>query len=581
MEFSGNTVKRSDYGIYIAGSDAEVDMKETVIDSCGIGVHIEKGADFWAGDTISVDSLAGNTITNCTSYLVRTTNMEGEPNTYCQHVWWGSNLGPDVQKIAGTKYATVYYNPWTEIPYDCSSSNVHCVPSEYPTIDSAITIADTTSGTYDTLYIGVGTFEESGLEVNKPILIVGSGIDSTIIDGENLPPRVFTTDNLASGDTIWAEHFTIKNGLDTTSTDSRSAAGWQIYTIDGIVMLDSVKFESCSSMVMAGAIGSWHGDLSIDHCYFIDNYGGLTVVESRDNDNAFWVKNSRFTNNTGQYGGGIKLYSQAGAYIEDCIFEQNTATKWGGAINARSSGSNKYYNNTFFGNYADIQGGATDHTRSSSTTWLNCIFRNDSTDGNGDEIYIDNSTYHLLYCDIDTMDIYGKSYLNSKIGLIDSDPYFWDEEALDLHLTDSSDCIEAGKDTLDADSLDFDGVARSDTFDIGAYEYYGDYSPKELANSDVKLPEVNQLGDIYPNPFNMSVTIEFSLIDNVDVQVDIYSMDGRMARRLLRQPISHGQWKTVWDGRDNSGREVSSGVYLVKMKVDGADLETKTVTLIK
>ncbi len=544
-------------------------------------VWVGNGSDFWAGDTVSADSLAGNSILHCSTYYVQNANSNPNyPGIYCQNVWWGDSLGPEPDKIADDAESEVWYYPWigaSSMRYDCFSDNVHCVPTEYPDIDSAIAVAD--AG--DTIYISSGTFQERGLVIEQQTLISGFGMNSTIIDGQNLPPRVFTTDDLASGDTIWAEQFTIRNGLDTTTTDSRSAAGWQIYTINGLVMLDSVKFESCSSMTAAGAIGSWLGGLSLDHCYFIDNYGGLTIVESRDNDSKFWVKNSRFTNNSAQYGGGIKIYSQNYSYIENCIFEQNATTKWGGAIDSRYSPYNMYYNNTFFGNYAALKGGATNQTVGSSATWLNCVFRNDSTDGTGDEICLENSTYHLLYCNIDTMDIYGKNYLNTKIGLVDSDPYFWDEEELDLHLTDSSSCIDAGKDTLDAPDNDFDGIERTDTFDIGAYEYYGEYSPKNAEQANVKLPEVSRLGDIYPNPFNSTVTVEFMVSENTDVQIDVFSMDGRLARRLLRRPFDKGQWKTAWDGKDSSGREVSSGVYLVKMKIGGADLETKTVTLLK
>lgn len=570
------------YALY-GNDDAKFHMMYSLIDSCGIGIHVQNDAYFWGGDTTSADSLARNTITNSTTYHVRNTNTYSSDTTdsYCQHVWWGDSLGPVRDLIAEDGKAKIHYYPWigsTAMRYDCASSNVHCVPVEYPTIDSAIAVSDTG----DTIHVSSGVFEERGLELNKQTLLSGLGMDKTIIDGENLPPRALTTDNLASGDTIWAEHFTIRNGLDTLELGSRSAPGWQIYTIDGVVMLDSVKFENCSTTTngASGALGSWHGDLFVDQCYFIDNFGN-SAIESRDNDNAFQVTNSRFTGNRGWEGGGIKIYSQTGSVIINSIFEDNYAVNWGGGIAMRASSNNTITGCTFYSNVAANNGGAVDHTLGSSATWLNSIFSEDSANGGWNEIRVDNSTYHLLYCNIDTSLITGKNYINTFRGNVDDNPYFWNTDSLDLHLTDSSYCIDAGHDTLSADSLDFDGVVRSDTFDIGAYEYYGDYSPKRLVEGEPKLPRINKLGNAYPNPFNSSISIEFMTTENVDVQIDVYSMDGRIARRLLRKPVSPGQWKTVWDGKDNSNRPVSSGVYLVKMKVDGKDVDSKSVTLIK
>lgn len=69
----------------------------------------------------------------------------------------------------------------------------------------------------------------------------------------------------------------------------------------------------------------------------------------------------------------------------------------------------------------------------------------------------------------------------------------------------------------------------------------------------------------YPNPFNPTTTIEYSIPRPSKVSVTIYNTAGQEIRRLSDEFKEPGSYKIEWDGRDNSGRTVSSGVYFYQM----------------
>ncbi len=83
-----------------------------------------------------------------------------------------------------------------------------------------------------------------------------------------------------------------------------------------------------------------------------------------------------------------------------------------------------------------------------------------------------------------------------------------------------------------------------------------------------------------PNPFNPRTTLRFELDRGADVRLEIYDLDGRRVRTLVAGRLPAGTHETVWAGRDDAGRPLGSGVYLVQL--DGGDfVETRRVALVK
>ncbi len=88
------------------------------------------------------------------------------------------------------------------------------------------------------------------------------------------------------------------------------------------------------------------------------------------------------------------------------------------------------------------------------------------------------------------------------------------------------------------------------------------------------------LSQNYPNPFNQSTKIEFSLPASRSVCLNIYDLLGRKVRTLVRENLSTGQKSVFWDGKDNSGNEVASGVYFYQLRA-GDFSESKKLILLK
>lgn len=84
-----------------------------------------------------------------------------------------------------------------------------------------------------------------------------------------------------------------------------------------------------------------------------------------------------------------------------------------------------------------------------------------------------------------------------------------------------------------------------------------------------------------PNPFNPITTIEFDVNRPSDVSLTVYDVRGRLVRTLWRGAVEPGLRKVAWDGRDEAGRDVSAGMYMVRLCSDGADPQTRKLTLAK
>jgi len=101
------------------------------------------------------------------------------------------------------------------------------------------------------------------------------------------------------------------------------------------------------------------------------------------------------------------------------------------------------------------------------------------------------------------------------------------------------------------------------------------------AISQQALPIANSLRQNYPNPFNPETTISYDLNGESIVILTIYDLSGQIIRTLVNdQAMSAGQYKSVWDGRDESGAKVASGVYFYQLRA-GEFIANKKMTLLQ
>jgi len=78
---------------------------------------------------------------------------------------------------------------------------------------------------------------------------------------------------------------------------------------------------------------------------------------------------------------------------------------------------------------------------------------------------------------------------------------------------------------------------------------------------DVRLPSDFELLQNYPNPFNPSTTIAYKLPESAKVALQVFSINGQLVRTLVNSEMGSGLQTAIWDGRDESGRTVATGVY--------------------
>ncbi len=120
------------------------------------------------------------------------------------------------------------------------------------------------------------------------------------------------------------------------------------------------------------------------------------------------------------------------------------------------------------------------------------------------------------------------------------------------------------------------------------YSYYNDYG------SIYKLTDINFVNVLdneiiqnyssitnHPNPFNPTTTIEFSIQNDAEVELSIYNIKGQTIKTLVNNDFTKGSHSIIWNGDDESGDSVSSGVYLYKLNVNGKVEAVKKCLLLK
>lgn len=93
-------------------------------------------------------------------------------------------------------------------------------------------------------------------------------------------------------------------------------------------------------------------------------------------------------------------------------------------------------------------------------------------------------------------------------------------------------------------------------------------------------PNQFALYNAYPNPFNPTTIICYSLKENSLVSLEIYNIKGQKVKTLVNSKKEKGEWTVFWNGKDESGSSVCSGIYFYRLKT-GNFIQTKRMTLLK
>ncbi len=94
------------------------------------------------------------------------------------------------------------------------------------------------------------------------------------------------------------------------------------------------------------------------------------------------------------------------------------------------------------------------------------------------------------------------------------------------------------------------------------------------------LPEEFTLQQNYPNPFNPETVIRYQLPQESQVKLSIHNLLGQEIRTLVNEKRDAGHYDVIWDGRDNAGQQVASGIYLYRLRAGGFT-EVRKLTLLR
>jgi len=82
-----------------------------------------------------------------------------------------------------------------------------------------------------------------------------------------------------------------------------------------------------------------------------------------------------------------------------------------------------------------------------------------------------------------------------------------------------------------------------------------------------------------PNPFNPETSIKFNLVESGHASLEIYNIKGQRVKTLVNNHLSSGEYNFVWNGKDENGNQVASGLYLYTLKTQDISIQKKAILL--
>lgn len=122
---------------------------------------------------------------------------------------------------------------------------------------------------------------------------------------------------------------------------------------------------------------------------------------------------------------------------------------------------------------------------------------------------------------------------------------------------------------------------QADPADTAALTFTFSTMPTGITQRDLLVTGTYQLLPNYPNPFNPETTIPFEIGGSQDVatKLSVYNIIGQQVAVPLDKILSPGLYEIPWDGRDSSGREVSTGLYFYELSAANFRMLGKMILL--
>ncbi len=273
------------------------------------------------------------------------------------------------------------------------------------------------------------------------------------------------------------------------------------------------------------------------------------------------VANCIFRMNVADYGAVAYCSEYAAPTICGCLMTENYAFVGGAAVYCADAYP-VLTNNTIVDNHVlneeEFYATAAIHNHISKPRAVNSVIRENSSHYFMGGQLLEAKGFYTIYNDIEGG--------HAGAGNIDEDPLFIGGGEDPYGLGEGSPCIDAGTpktDDLWLPAFDLRGSPRIelDRIDMGAYEW------QTAADGGAETASGEQSGlRCVPNPFVTGTTISFRSASGGAPTVEIYDVSGRRLRALRG---SRTVGAVVWDGTDERGVRVASGIYLARITEDG------------
>lgn len=133
----------------------------------------------------------------------------------------------------------------------------------------------------------------------------------------------------------------------------------------------------------------------------------------------------------------------------------------------------------------------------------------------------------------------------------------------------------------------YDDIGNEDIWDINQFQNDGYPFLASVPLVGVQEEEISQFSPFnyhltnYPNPFNPTTTISFFLTENSTVVVEILNVKGQLIKSLIDGLQNAGNHSVIWNGKDDNGNNVSSGIYFYRLNLNGKTKAVKKCLLLK
>jgi hypothetical protein len=302
------------------------------------------------------------------------------------------------------------------------------------------------------------------------------------------------------------------------------------------------------------------------------------------------ISGNIISGNRAYYGAGMGIMNSNPLIINNVIIHNESYMSDGGiAVNVNCSPL--IINNTIAYNRSSVGGGI--GCWGSNPIVINTIlYGNSAEDGVQVNFATEDSDPIFLYCDIEGGREQfggpgaGDNYTGRFEYNISSNPCFVDTTTDNFHLSDSSRCIGAGKDSLMIGSIlccaprcDYEGCLRPSPKgskpDIGAFENSLGSPLTGIIEVLNQLPKEFQLFQNYPNPFNPTTTIQYSIPKKSYIILKVFDILGKEVATLISEEKTVGNYEVEFNANN-----LSSGVYFYQLNA-GNFTSTKKMLLMK